>query len=163
MVAADAARYNPMSYHNGSVWPHDNSLIAAGFTRYGLQKEAAKVLSGMLDASLFFELHRLPELFCGFERCFGKSPTPYPVACNPQAWAAGAVFLLLQSILGLTINAHDRRIRFSNTNLPDFLCEIEIRRLQVGKISVDLSFRPSNRRTEVSVLRKTGDLDVVSY
>ena len=162
-VAADAARYNPMSYHNGSVWPHDNSLIAAGFTRYGLQKEAAKVLSGMLDASLFFELHRLPELFCGFERCSGKSPTLYPVACNPQAWAAGAVFLLLQSILGLTINAHDRRIRFSNTNLPDFLCEIEIRRLQAGKISVDLSFRPSNRRTEVSVLRKTGDLDVVSY
>src|SRR5438876_7151050 len=80
-VAASEARFNPMSYHNGSIWPHDNALIAAGFGRYGFKESAAMVLAGLLDASLFFDLHRLPELFCGFPRRAGESPTLYPVAC----------------------------------------------------------------------------------
>src|SRR5690606_16727720 len=88
-------RYNPMSYHNGSVWPHDNSLIAAGFARYRFKREAARILTSMFEASEFFELHRLPELFCGFARTAGDAPTVYPVACTPQAWAAGAPYLLL--------------------------------------------------------------------
>src|SRR5213075_1138820 len=104
-VASSEARYNPMSYHNGSVWPHDNALIAAGFGRYGFKESAAMVLAGLLDASLFFDLHRLPELFCGFPRRAGESPTLYPVACAPQAWAAGAVFLLLEACLGLSVSA----------------------------------------------------------
>jgi glycogen debranching enzyme len=162
-IGVSAARYNPMSYHNGSVWPHDNSLIAAGFARYGLQKECARVLSGLLDASLFFELHRLPELFCGFERRAGEGPTLYPVACNPQAWAAGAVFLLLQSTLGLTISARDRRLGFSRRKLPGFMRELQIRRLQVGDTSIDLSICRSNGETEVTVLRKTSDLEIIAY
>jgi len=96
-VATGEARFNPMSYHNGSIWPHDNALIAAGFARYGLKREAAKLFSGLFDASVFFDLHRLPELFCGFRRRAGESPTLYPVSCAPQAWASAAVFLLLQS------------------------------------------------------------------
>lgn len=120
-VAAATARYNPMSYHNGSVWPHDNSLIAAGFARYGLKKEAAKILTGLLDASLFFDLHRLPELFCGFPRRPGEGPTLYPVACSPQTWAAGAVLLLLQSSLGLQPCAPQRRLLLSKPVLPEFL------------------------------------------
>ncbi len=162
-VSTAAARYNPMSYHNGSVWPHDNSLIAAGFARYGREKEAEQVLTGFLDASLFFELHRLPELFCGFERRCGEGPTLYPVACNPQVWAAGAAFLLLQSSLRLTIHGHERRVVFSRTNLPGFLRELEIRRLRLGEGSVDLSLRRSEGRTNVSVTHKTGDIEVVVY
>src|SRR5205823_2033432 len=99
-VAAREARYNPMSYHNGSIWPHDNAPIAAGLARYGLKDEALRVMNAMFDASLFFDMHRLPELFCGFERRAGEGPTLYPVACAPQAWAAAAIFLLLQACLG---------------------------------------------------------------
>ena len=90
-----------MSYHNGTVWPHDNALIAYGFSRYGLQDLAVRVLTGLFEAGTYFDLHRMPELFCGFAREPGEGPTPYPVACAPQAWAAGAVFLLLQACLGL--------------------------------------------------------------
>ena len=162
-VALGAARYNPMSYHNGSIWPHDNSLIAAGFSRYGLEKEAARVLTGLLDASLFFELHRLPELFCGFERRAGEGPTLYPVACNPQVWAAGAVFLLLQSSLRLTIDGRERRVTFSKTNLPEFLRGLEIRRLRVGEATLDLSLGRSEAGTNISVLQKTGDVEVIVY
>src|SRR5262249_12804700 len=134
-----------------------------GFARYGLQNQVVRILAGLLDASLFFDLHRLPELFCGFERRSGESPTLYPVACNPQAWAAGAVCLLLQSTIGLTIDGRERRVIFSKSHLPGFLRELEIRRLQVGDASVDLSIRRSNGRTEVTVLRKTGDLEVVVH
>ncbi len=160
-VATSAARYNPMSYHNGSVWPHDNSLVAAGFARYGLEQEAARVFAGLLDASIFFELHRLPELLCGFERRPGEGPILYPAACNPQVWAAGAAFLLLQSSLRLSIDGREQRIIFSKTNLPGFLQEVEIRRLRVGESTADISIRRSNGRTEVSVTHKNGELEVV--
>src|SRR5262249_49371194 len=100
-VAASEARYNPMSYHNGSVWPHDNALIACGLSRYGLREPVLAILSGLFEASHFLELQRMPELFCGFARRNGSGPTLYPVACAPQAWAAGAVYLLLQACLGL--------------------------------------------------------------
>ena len=98
-------RFNPMAYHNGSVWPHDNALIAAGMASYGFKQGALKILSGLFDASLFLELHRLPELLCGFSRRPGEGPTLYPVACSPQTWSSVAVFLLLQSCLGLRIEA----------------------------------------------------------
>ncbi|MCK4268064.1 MAG: amylo-alpha-1,6-glucosidase, partial [Actinomycetia bacterium] len=104
-VSKDAATYNPMSYHNGSIWPHDNSIIVRGLKRYGRIREAEHVATGIFEAAIYHSYHRLPELFCGFTRRGSNSPVEYPVACSPQAWAAGAIFMILQSILGLTANA----------------------------------------------------------
>jgi glycogen debranching enzyme len=161
-VASSEARYNPMSYHNGSVWPHDNSLIAAGFARYDLKAAAAMVLIGLMDASIFFDLHRLPELFCGFPRRPGESPTLYPVACAPQAWASGAVFLSLQSCLGLDVLAAEQKVVFSKPSLPQFLPRVSIRDLKVGDASVDLLLtRHDEGDVGVNVLRRNGDLEVV--
>jgi len=161
-VASSEARYNPMSYHNGSIWPHDNSLIAGGFARYELKGSVAMVLAGMMDASIFFDLHRLPELFCGFPRRPGEAPTLYPVACAPQAWASGAVFLLLQACLGLDVFAPERRLVFSKPFLPQFLPQVSIRDLNVGDASVDLLLTRHNEGdVGVNVLRRNGDLDVV--
>src|SRR6266542_1252118 len=137
-VATSEARYNPMSYHNGSVWPHDNSLIAAGFARYDLKESAAIVLAGLLDASLFFDLHRLPELFCGFPRRPGEGPTLYPVACNPQAWASGAIFMMIQASLGLAIDGHAREVTLSRPVLPASISTLRITDLRVGDGVVDL-------------------------
>ena len=109
-----------MSYHNGSIWPHDNALIAMGFARYGLQEEVEQVFQAMFDAASFMDLHRLPELFCGFNRRTDEEPVGYPVACAPQAWSAGAVFLLLQACLGLLFNPEEPRIRFVRPALPGF-------------------------------------------
>jgi glycogen debranching enzyme len=161
-VASSETRYNPMSYHNGSVWPHDNSLIAAGFAHYELKASAAMVLTGLMDASIFFDLHRLPELFCGFPRRPGESPTLYPVACAPQAWASGAVFLLLQSSLGLSVLAPEHRLVFSKPFLPPFLPQVSIRDLKVGDARVDLLLtRHDEGDVGVNVLRRNGLLDVV--
>jgi glycogen debranching enzyme len=161
-VASSEARYNPMSYHNGSVWPHDNSLIAAGFARYELKGAVALVLTGMIDASIFFDLHRLPELFCGFPRRPGEAPTLYPVACAPQAWASGAIFLLLQACLGLDVFAAERRVVFSKPFLPQFLPRVSIRDLKVGDSSADLLLtRHDEGDVGVNVLRRKGFLDVI--
>lgn len=161
-VASSEARYNPMSYHNGSVWPHDNSLIAAGFARYGFKGSAAMVLAGLLDASLFLDLHRLPELFCGFPRRPGESPTLYPVACAPQAWASGAVFLLLEACLGLCIIAPEQKLVFSKPVLPPFLRHVSIRDLKVGDARADLLLtRHDEGDVGVNVLRRDGELEVV--
>jgi glycogen debranching enzyme len=161
-VATSEARYNPMSYHNGSVWPHDNSLIAAGFARYDLKESAATVLAGLLDASLFFDLHRLPELFCGFPRRPGEAPTLYPVACAPQSWASAAVFLLLKACLGLRVSASERRLTFSKPILPRFLQQVTIRGLKVADGRADLLLtRHDEGDVGVNVLRREGVLDVV--
>ncbi|MBI2898445.1 MAG: amylo-alpha-1,6-glucosidase [Deltaproteobacteria bacterium] len=161
-VARTEARYNPMSYHNGSVWPHDNALIAHGMSRYGLRDQAVRILSGIFDASLFVDLHRLPELFCGFPRRPGEAPTLYPVACNPQAWASGAVFLLLQAALGLSIDAPGREVRFTHPELPAFLREVEIRNLRVGPASLDVRIHRFPEAVGINVLRRDGAVDVVS-
>jgi glycogen debranching enzyme len=161
-VASSESRYNPMSYHNGSVWPHDNSLIAAGFARYELKASTAMVLAGLMDASIFFDLHRLPELFCGFPRRPGESPTLYPVACAPQAWASGAVFLLVEAALGLRIMAPENKVIFSKPFLPPFLPQVSIRDLKVGGASVDLLLtRHDEGDVGVNVLRRGGSLDVL--
>lgn len=161
-VASREARYNPMSYHNGSVWPHDNALIAAGFARYGLKESAAMVLAGLLDATLFLDLHRLPELFCGFPRRPGESPTLYPVACAPQAWASAAIFLLLEACLGLSVSAPEQTLVFSKPVLPGFLPKVSIRALKVGDARVDLLLtRHDEGDVGVNVLRRQGALDVV--
>jgi glycogen debranching enzyme len=161
-VASSEARYNPMSYHNGSIWPHDNALIAAGFARYDLKGSAAMLLAGLLDASIFLDLHRLPELFCGFPRRPGESPTLYPVACAPQSWASGAVFLLLEACLGLSVSAPEKKLIFSKPFLPPFVPQVSIRDLKVGGARVDLLLTRHNEGdVGVNVLRRDGELEIV--
>ena len=138
-IAATEARYNPMSYHNGSVWPHDNALIAAGFARYGFRREAARLFEGLFEASTYFDLQRLPELFCGFARQHGRSPTFYPVACVPQAWAAATPLSLLQSCLGLGFDPAGGRVTFDQPVLPKFVDELQLRRLAAGQRLLDVT------------------------
>ena len=161
-VATNARGYNPMSYHNGSVWPHDNALIAAGFARYGHKDAAIKVLTGLFDAALCVEQHRLPELFCGFSRRPGESPTLYPVACSPQAWAAGAVFLCLQACLGLEVRFPNPTVTFSNPVLPSFLDAIQIYDLKVGDAAVDLVLTRHAGDVGISVRQRSGHVSVVT-
>jgi glycogen debranching enzyme len=160
-VAEGQARYNPMSYHNGSVWPHDNALIGAGLARYGLKNEVLRILTAFYDASRFVDLHRLPELFCGFARRPAEGPTLYPVACAPQSWSAATVFLLLQASLGLDIDAPERRIRFLYPLLPDFLKEVHIHNLRVGDSVVDLLFLRHDQDVGINVLRREGPVEII--
>ncbi|MGZ5847391.1 MAG: amylo-alpha-1,6-glucosidase, partial [Ramlibacter sp.] len=159
-VAQGQARYNPMSYHNGSIWPHDNALIAAGMARYGHTLAALRVFSGLFDASVHFSQHRLPELFCGFARRESEGPTLYPVACSPQAWAAAGVFALLQACLGLQLDAQRGEIALHAPRLPEFIDSMEIRRLGVGPHTADLRLQRYGKHVGVDVARKQGDLDV---
>lgn len=160
-VATGEARYNPMAYHNGSVWPHDNALIACGLARYGFRQAALQVLTGLFDASLAVDLHRMPELFCGFPRRNGEGPTLYPVACAPQSWAAGAVFLVLQSCMGLTLDAVQGRITFDRPTLPEFLERVRIRNLHLGQARVDLFLERHPHDVGITVLRREGEVEVV--
>ena len=155
-LAAGEARYNPLSYHNGSVWPHDNALIAWGLARYGDTKAAARLLAGLFEAGQYFDLNRMPELFCGFTRHSGIGPIPYPVACSPQAWSAASVFLLLQASLGLKIDATAGRVVFSRPALPSTLPELRIFDLEVGKGRVDLLLTRHDEDVSVRVLRRQG-------
>jgi glycogen debranching enzyme len=159
-VAAGQARYNPMSYHNGSVWPHDNALIAAGMTHYGHTDAALQVLSGLFDASLHFHGHRLPELFCGFARREGEGPTLYPVACSPQAWAAAAVSCLLQACLGLQVDAVQRRVSLHSPRLPEFIQWVRLTNLAVGEHRVDLLLQRYANNVGVDVVRNDGKVAV---
>jgi glycogen debranching enzyme len=161
-VATTEARYNPMAYHNGSVWPHDNALVASGFARYGLYRQAARVLGGLFDASTFFDLHRMPELFCGFSRRSGEGPTLYPVACSPQSWSAGAVFLMLQACLGLSIDASRREVRFCRPSLPESLSQLTIENLRIGDASADLTLERYAHDVGISVTRKEGDIEIIA-
>jgi len=161
-LATTEARYNPMSYHNGSVWPHDNSLIAAGFARYGLKSEALRLMTGLFDASLFFDLHRLPELFCGFARRAGESPTQYPVSCSPQAWASGSALLLLQSCLNLRVLGTEGRVVFMKPVLPEYLQAVSIRGLRVRDAVLDLVILRHGNDTAIDVPRKEGDVEVLT-
>ena len=138
-VAKEERRYNPMSYHNGSVWPHDNAIIALGFARYGLQRSIERLFKGMFDAATHMDINRLPELFCGFRRRRGRGPTLYPVACAPQAWAAATPFALLQASLGLSFYPARNEIRLINPRLPSFLDEVIVRHLRLGNSSLDLA------------------------
>ena len=148
-LATDEVRYNPMSYHNGTIWPHDNALIAYGLARYGMREQALQVLTGLFGTTFFLDLQRLPELFCGFNRRKGEGPTAYPVACSPQAWAVASVFMLLQACLGLQIDARTNTISFLRPALPEFLKEVTIRNLKVNGQAVALQ-----------ISRKTGGVTV---
>jgi glycogen debranching enzyme len=158
---ANEARYNPMSYHNGSVWPHDNAVIAQGMARYGRKDGAVKVLAGLFEASSHFDLQRMPELFCGFRQRAHEGPTLYPVACSPQAWAAGSVFLLLQACLGLEIDALHGRICLQRPELPPALNTVTLRNLAVGAASVDLTLQRYELDVGVHLERREGEVEVV--
>jgi glycogen debranching enzyme len=159
-IASTEAGYNPLSYHNGSVWPHDNAIVAAGFGRYGLRHEAGRVLSGLLDASTQFELHRLPELFCGFARRAGENPTHYPTACSPQAWAASTPLQCLEACLGIEVHGAEGRVTFRNPSLPPWLERIHLTGLHVGDGSVDLLITRHGPDVSVTLLRRSGDVEV---
>jgi len=161
-VATSEARYNPMSYHNGSVWPHDNAMIALGMSRYDIPRPVMlKLFSALFNASIFTELHRLPELYCGFRRQPGEGPTLYPVACSPQAWASGSVFMMLQASLGLTLDAVRGKLWFNHPALPDWLGELTIRGLRVGNGQLDLDIRRHVRDVEINVVNRKGDVQVI--
>jgi glycogen debranching enzyme len=160
-LSARERRFNPASYHNGSVWPHDNALIGLGLARYGRTQEALALTTALFDAASHMHLRRLPELFCGFERKRGKAPTLYPVACAPQAWAAGAVYMLLEACLGVTIDGPEQRIRFTYPRLPGVLETVWISNLRVGHGLVDLELRRHGEDVGVNVLRRDGAVEVI--
>jgi glycogen debranching enzyme len=159
-VAREEPRYNPMSYHDGSVWPHDNSLIAAGFARYGQKKAIERVFQGLFDAASYMDLRRLPELYCGFQRGRQRGPTLYPVACSPQAWAAATPLLLLQSSLGLEFDADSNEIRLREPRLPRFLSEVTLSNLRLGQSVVDLRLHRHDTDVSIQVLRNDGQIRV---
>jgi glycogen debranching enzyme len=161
-IPSTEARYNPMSYHNGSIWPHDNALIASGLAGYGFRAEAARIFDGLFAASTYIELRRLPELFCGLPRQRAQGPTFYPVACSPQAWAAAAPLSLLQSCLGLDFHPNAEHIRFNEPQLPSFLDEVILRRLQISGGSADVAIRRSGRQVVVDVIDRRGDVRVLT-
>ncbi|HEY2009809.1 MAG TPA: amylo-alpha-1,6-glucosidase [Rhizomicrobium sp.] len=159
-LASDAPRFNPMSYHNGSVWPHDNALIALGLARYGLKRAALAIFEGLFEASVHMDLMRFPELFCGFPRRRGTPPTLYPVACAPQAWASVVPFALLQACLGLDLCHAKREIRFHNPQLPKFLEELHINDLELAGAQVNLRLHRRGANTEVAIVSRKGDIAI---
>jgi glycogen debranching enzyme len=160
-IASTEARYNPMAYHNGSVWPHDNALIAQGLARYGHGDQALQLLEGMFEASHFFDLRRMPELFCGFPHQPGEGPVHYPLACAPQAWSAASVFLLFQACLGLGVNGLESQVFFTSPRLPAPVHELRVLNLDVGCGTVDLMFVRNRHDVSVDVLRRDGDVQIV--
>lgn len=158
-VALGEARYNPMSYHNGSVWPHDNALIAAGFSRYGQNASAARVLGSLFDAAGHADLRRLPELFCGFARMRNQGPTGYPVACAPQAWAAGALPACLAACLGIGFNPAGRTVTFTKPVLPNFINWLKLRNLPLGEETIDIALHRSEAgAVAMAVTGRHGDV-----
>ena len=159
-VGSRESRYNPLSYHNGSVWPHDNAIVAAGMARYGFREFAGRILMGLLDVSSAVDLHRLPELFCGVDRRGGEGPTLYPVACAPQSWAAGAVFLMLQACLGISTQGAEKRLTFERPYLPEGIPQLWIRGLCVADCQCSLFLERNDGVVRIEVLEKQGDITV---
>jgi glycogen debranching enzyme len=160
-IAAGEARYNPMSYHNGSVWPHDNALIALGLARYGHQDAVLKIFTGLGDAAAYDEFRRLPELFCGFSRRRKRGPTAYPVACSPQAWAAAAPFALVAAATGLALDEASGGVHLVNPVLPDFLDDLTISDLRIAGSRLDLAFsRARGGDVTTAVTRRAGKAGV---
>ncbi len=160
-VAASESRYNPMGYHTGAVWPHDNALIALELARYGLGEKALQIWTGLFEAGMYFDLHRMPELCCGFAQEPGEGPVLYPVACAPQAWSAASVFLLLQACLGLEINGPEAQIYFTRPHLPASLGELRIHNLEAAGATVDLLLVRHEHDVGVTVLRREGSVQIL--
>lgn len=160
-VARGEARYNPLSYHNGSIWPHDNAMIALGFSRYGLTRQAGEVFAAIFEAATYQDLRRLPELFCGLIRRPHRGPTAYPVACSPQAWAAAAPFAFLEACLGMELRHGTNSISFINPVIPDFLDHLTMRRLCLRNSCLDLKLQRHGTDATLNVLKRQGDAKVM--
>ncbi len=160
-LASNEKRYNPMSYHDGSVWPHDNAMVAYGLSKYNMHEEVLKVMQGLFDSSLFIELQRLPELFCGFNARRNEGPTAYPVACSPQAWAVGAVFLMLQACLQIEIDGIEKCVVFNKPQLPDFLNKVTIANLKVGNSYCHFEVHRHDYGVSFHVIQKPDDWEVL--
>ena len=155
-LSEEERTYNPMSYHRGSVWPHDNSLTAFGMARYGYKQEASAIFSALFETSLHFREYLLPELFCGNQRHHRDEPVQYPVSCSPQAWASGTPILILTALLGLEPDASNGELRIVNPRLPEFLTFLEVRELRVGNSRIDLDFLRQGDRTFCRVVGQRG-------
>jgi glycogen debranching enzyme len=154
-------RYNPIGYHLGTVWPHDNSIIAAGLRRYGFNKQALQILESIVSAGQHFEHARLPEVFGGFSQRDFSIPVRYPVACHPQAWAAGSVPFMMSSLLGLSANAFNNHLRVVRPVLPSFVNELDFRRIKIGDSTIDLHFeRVRDAEVHVDVVNRNGSIQV---
>jgi len=153
--------YNPIGYHVGTIWPHDNAIVAMGLARYGMKAQSVEIMTALYEASLFMDLHRLPELFCGFSRrAPGEGPTLYPVACSPQAWASATPFYLIKACLGMSFRPLEPRLRFIHPVLPPFLDRLRLADVHVGDALVDVLFERHDRELGVKVIRKRGEVDV---
>jgi len=159
-LSTEERAYNPIAYHLGTVWPHDNSLLAAGFRRFGRDKEALRIFQGLFDAAFHFHAHQLPEVFCGFSRQEYEIPVNYPVACHPQAWAAGTLPFLVTILLGLEPDAFGKRLRIIHPILPPGLDRLDVQGLRVGKSSVDLAFQRGRTGVDAGVISVDGELEV---
>jgi glycogen debranching enzyme len=159
-LSASSPAYNPMSYHNGSIWPHDNAIAAAGLKRYGFDAATNRIAAGLFDVASGARDFRLPELFCGFQRDGSRAIVAYPVACIPQAWAATAPFMLLQAMLGISAHAPNNRLTVDRPRLPDWLGAVEVRGIRVGGSRVSLAFRQTGPSTGFSLLEQQGDVRV---
>src|SRR5215467_10314903 len=159
-VARGEVRFNPMSYHNGSIWPHDNALIALGLARYEAKRPIETLFAGLFAAATYMDQRRLPELFCGFQRQRGHGPTLYPVACSPQAWASATPFSLLEACLGLEFDPFNSEIRLRNPRLPEFLDEVMLRDLQLSSSRVDLRVRRHGETVSLDTPRINGNIRV---
>ncbi|HTO98659.1 MAG TPA: glycogen debranching N-terminal domain-containing protein, partial [Myxococcales bacterium] len=156
-LARGQRAYNPLSYHDGTVWPHDNSLIAMGFSNYGMQRLAAQVLSGAYDACRQFRHYRLPELFCGMARGEGDLVVNYPVSCAPQAWASGALFLMLRACLGLYPDAQRRTLKIANPHLPPPIERLRLERLRIGGTRLTLELTRTGESCFAAVREMEGE------
>ncbi|MBD1847074.1 amylo-alpha-1,6-glucosidase [Cyanobacteria bacterium FACHB-63] len=153
--------YNPMGYHVGSVWPHDNALIAIGLRSLGLVDQALELCKGLLDMTRYQPYQRPPELFCGYDRTEDNEPVQYPVACTPQAWATGSIFQLVHMIVNLVPDAPGNCLRVIDPALPESINYLALKNLRVGPTLLDLEFERSGSSTSCRVSRKRGNLRVV--
>jgi glycogen debranching enzyme len=160
ILGTDEPRYNPMSYHNGSICPHDNALIALGLAGYGQKRAVERIFTGLFESATYIDFHRLPELFCGFRRPRGQGPTLYPVACSPQAWSCVTPFALISASLGLEFAPAEREIRLRNPRLPAFLDEIVISNLRLGETTVDMAVRRQGKDISIQLMRSQGEVRV---
>src|SRR5439155_25311349 len=160
-LAARQRPYDPLGYHTGTVWPHDNALIAHGLKLYGFDAEAMKIIDQMSAAGMYFSYSRYPELFCGFSQDDAPVPVEYPVACRPQAWSSGAPMLMLRSYAGITADAPDGKLYILRPQLPAWLDRLEITGLRVGRARVDLAFTARDGVPATQVPRKEGDIEVL--
>jgi glycogen debranching enzyme len=160
-MSKSSVAYNPMSYHNGSIWPHDNALIGAGLKRYGHGRATNRLATALFDMAVTVDDLRLPELFCGFTRRSPNRPVAYPVACSPQAWASGAPYLLLQAMLGISARAPENTLQVNKPHLPHWLNTVELHNLRVGRSTISVVFRRQGETTGFSLLEKDGDIRVL--